>query len=112
MKAPLLRRPLARCSKAPGTQITNERDMTDSLVTSIVMKSNVTLVDICSTRMLGQYGFLAKVGSKQAVGAGSASEHPRQRRPACAATAHEAGPPPVTACGPLLGPPPPSLAGV
>jgi aspartate kinase len=30
-------------------------------MTSIVLKSNVTLVDICSTRMLGQYGFLAKV---------------------------------------------------
>lgn len=38
--------------------------MADCLVTSIVMKSNVTLVDISSTRMLGQYGFLAKVGSK------------------------------------------------
>lgn len=47
--------------QAPGTQITNERDMADCLVTSIVMKSNVTMVDICSTRMLGQYGFLAKV---------------------------------------------------
>lgn len=35
--------------------------MADCLVTSIVMKSNVTMVDICSTRMLGQYGFLAKV---------------------------------------------------
>lgn len=35
--------------------------MSDALMTSIVLKSNVTLVDICSTRMLGQYGFLAKV---------------------------------------------------
>jgi aspartate kinase len=46
---------------APGTVIREQRDMTDSLVTSIVMKSNVTLVDIVSTRMLGQFGFLAKV---------------------------------------------------
>ena len=46
---------------APGTLITAERDMSDVLVTSIVLKQNVTLVDISSTRMLGQYGFLAKV---------------------------------------------------
>jgi aspartate kinase len=35
--------------------------MADVLLTSIVLKSNVTLVDLCSTRMLGQYGFLARV---------------------------------------------------
>ena len=35
--------------------------MSEALMTSIVLKSNVTLVDIVSTRMLGQYGFLAKV---------------------------------------------------
>ncbi len=35
--------------------------MQDSLVTSIVLKNNVTLVDVVSTRMLGQYGFLATV---------------------------------------------------
>ncbi|GAB4818727.1 hypothetical protein N2152v2_005773 [Parachlorella kessleri] len=46
---------------APGTLITSGRDMSEALMTSIVLKSNVTLVDICSTRMLGQYGFLAKV---------------------------------------------------
>lgn len=46
---------------AEGTIITAERDMSCVLVTSIVLKSNVTLVDISSTRMLGQYGFLAKV---------------------------------------------------
>ncbi len=40
--------------------------MEDVLVTSVVIKSNVTLVDITSTRMMGQYGFLAKVG-RQAV---------------------------------------------
>lgn len=33
----------------------------DWLLTSIVRKKNVTMLDIVSTRMLGQYGFLAKV---------------------------------------------------
>ncbi|KAI8009167.1 hypothetical protein LOK49_LG07G00802 [Camellia lanceoleosa] len=32
-------------------------------MTSIVLKRNVTTLDIVSTRMLGQYGFLAKVFS-------------------------------------------------
>lgn len=49
------------CSNAPGTLITEERDMSDVLVTSIVSKANVTLVDVTSSRMMGQYGFLAKV---------------------------------------------------
>lgn len=40
-------------------------------MTSIVLKSNVTLVDICSTRMLGQYGFLAKVFQVGAARRGS-----------------------------------------
>jgi aspartate kinase len=35
--------------------------MSSTLVTSIVLKNNVTLVDVVSTRMLGQYGFLARV---------------------------------------------------
>ncbi|CAN6280561.1 unnamed protein product [Urochloa humidicola] len=48
---------------APGTVITKARDMTKSILTSIVLKSNVTMLDIVSTRMLGQYGFLAKVFS-------------------------------------------------
>jgi aspartate kinase len=46
---------------APGTTITSERDMRDSLVTSIVLKRNVTLLDITSPRMVGQHGFLAAV---------------------------------------------------
>jgi len=37
--------------------------MSKSILTSIVLKSNVTMLDIVSTRMLGQYGFLAKVFS-------------------------------------------------
>jgi aspartate kinase len=48
---------------APGTVITKSRDMSKSILTSIVLKSNVTMLDIVSTRMLGQYGFLAKVFS-------------------------------------------------
>ncbi|KAL8519957.1 hypothetical protein ACS0TY_010769 [Phlomoides rotata] len=47
--------------KAPGTLITKNRDMAKALLTSIVLKQNVTLLDIVSTRMLGQFGFLAKV---------------------------------------------------
>ncbi|KAH1204922.1 Aspartokinase 1, chloroplastic [Glycine max] len=34
-----------------------------ALLTSIVLKRNVTMLDIVSTRMLGQFGFLAKVFS-------------------------------------------------
>jgi len=41
---------------AEGTRISKERDMSCCLVTSIVLKNNVTLVDIVSSRMLGQYG--------------------------------------------------------
>ncbi|KAK9271889.1 hypothetical protein L1049_002254 [Liquidambar formosana] len=48
---------------APGTLITKARDMSKALLTSIVLKQNVTMLDIVSTRMLGQYGFLAKVFS-------------------------------------------------
>ncbi|KAK4477291.1 hypothetical protein RD792_016505 [Penstemon davidsonii] len=50
-------------SKAPGTLITRTRDMSKSVLTSIVLKQNVTMLDIASTRMLGQVGFLAKVFS-------------------------------------------------
>jgi aspartate kinase len=46
---------------AAGTLITSERDMTHALVTSVVLKQNVTLIDVVSNRMLGQYGFLASV---------------------------------------------------
>ena len=48
---------------AVGTVITSltSPDSSTSLLTSIVIKKNVTLFDIVSTRMLGQYGFLAKV---------------------------------------------------
>ncbi|KAL3519234.1 hypothetical protein ACH5RR_017383 [Cinchona calisaya] len=49
--------------KAPGTLITRARDMSEAVLTSIVLKRNVTMLDIVSTRMLGQFGFLAKVFS-------------------------------------------------
>ncbi|XP_024360187.1 aspartokinase 2, chloroplastic isoform X2 [Physcomitrium patens] len=47
--------------QAPGTLITGERDMSEAEMTSIVLKKDVTMLDIQSTRMLGQVGFLAKV---------------------------------------------------
>ncbi|XP_076923446.1 aspartokinase 2, chloroplastic-like [Bidens hawaiensis] len=46
---------------APGTLITKSRDLSKAILTSIVLKRNVTMLDIVSTRMLGQFGFLAKV---------------------------------------------------
>ncbi|XP_059669921.1 aspartokinase 2, chloroplastic-like [Cornus florida] len=48
---------------APGTLITRTRDMSKAVLTSIVLKRNVTMLDIVSTYMLGQFGFLAKVFS-------------------------------------------------
>jgi aspartate kinase len=45
----------------PGTKITNIIPEDESWVKSITYKKNVTLIHIVSTRMLGQYGFLAKV---------------------------------------------------
>lgn len=79
---------------APGTLITKSRDMSkvctvcylpnltiplaenlkcincsfslfQAVLTSIVLKRNVTMLDIVSTRMLGQYGFLAKVNNQR-----------------------------------------------
>ncbi|KAG2706449.1 hypothetical protein I3843_05G093100 [Carya illinoinensis] len=49
--------------QAPGTLITKTRDMDKAVLTSIVLKQNVTMLDIVSTRMLGQVGFLSKVFS-------------------------------------------------
>ncbi|CAM9828012.1 unnamed protein product, partial [Chrysoparadoxa australica] len=47
----------------PGTVITNERcyDGENKLVTAITFKKGVELIDLVSTRMLGQYGFLSQV---------------------------------------------------
>ncbi|KAL0920108.1 hypothetical protein M5K25_009219 [Dendrobium thyrsiflorum] len=49
--------------QTPGTLITKERDMSKAVVTSIVLKPSITMLDIVSTRMPGKYGFLAKVFS-------------------------------------------------
>eukprot|EP01035_Chromulina_nebulosa_P016884 gene16884-22372_t len=48
---------------AVGTVITSTRDKSNTLVTAMTSKNNVQLVDIVSTRMFGQYGFLSKVFS-------------------------------------------------
>jgi aspartate kinase len=47
--------------KHPGTKIVNKVPEEDNWVKSITYKKHVTLIHIVSTRMLGQYGFLARV---------------------------------------------------
>ncbi|MFP3043132.1 aspartate kinase [Treponema primitia] len=46
---------------APGTRIIGTIDKKTGPVRAITSRKNVTLVDIVSTRMVGQYGFLAGV---------------------------------------------------
>lgn len=46
---------------APGSIIVTSHEKRPVPVRAITTKKNVTLIDIVSTRMLGQYGFLAKV---------------------------------------------------
>ncbi|XP_037467487.1 aspartokinase 1, chloroplastic-like [Triticum dicoccoides] len=46
--------------QAPGTMITKTRDMSKSILTSIMLKSNVTMMEIENTSKLGQYAFAAK----------------------------------------------------
>ncbi|MDR1858207.1 MAG: aspartate kinase [Treponema sp.] len=48
---------------APGTRIVATLDKKSVPVRAITTRRDVTLVDIVSTRMLGQYGFLAEVFS-------------------------------------------------
>ena len=45
----------------PGTLILSMLDDSDEMLRVLTFKKKVTVVDIVSTRMLGQYGFLAKV---------------------------------------------------
>jgi aspartate kinase len=45
----------------PGTLIISNSTHQNGLLTAITYKPSQVLVHICSTRMLGQYGFLAKV---------------------------------------------------
>jgi aspartate kinase len=49
--------------EAPGTRIVASLEKGALPVRAITSRKNVTLVDIVSTRMLGQYGFLAEVFS-------------------------------------------------
>lgn len=49
--------------EAPGTRIIPSFEKRSVPVRAITSRRNVTLVDIVSTRMLGQYGFLAEVFS-------------------------------------------------
>ncbi|MDR1971370.1 MAG: aspartate kinase [Treponema sp.] len=49
--------------EAPGTRIVLSMEKKSLPVRAITSRKNVTLVDIVSTRMLGQYGFLAEVFS-------------------------------------------------
>jgi aspartate kinase len=48
---------------APGTRILPSLGGKAGLVQSITIRKNVTLVDIVSSRMLGQYGFMAELFS-------------------------------------------------
>jgi aspartate kinase len=50
-------------SDAPGTRIVPALERRTLPVRAITSRKNITLVDIVSTRMLGQYGFLAEVFS-------------------------------------------------
>lgn len=47
--------------EAPGSIIVTRHEVKPPSVRAITSKKNVTLIDIVSTRMLGQHGFLAKV---------------------------------------------------
>jgi aspartate kinase len=44
-----------------GTIIKREKSKDSRLVTAITFKRGITVLDICSTQMLGAYGFLARV---------------------------------------------------
>ena len=46
---------------APGTRIVSSTEKKQQPLKAISFRKNVTLVDIVSSRMLGQYGFLAEV---------------------------------------------------
>jgi aspartate kinase len=50
--------------QAPGTRIEAGPDPKAPLIRAVTSRNNVTLVDIVSTRMLGQPGFLAQVFSE------------------------------------------------
>ena len=47
--------------QAPGTVITQQTPRTRNIFKSIACKKNITIVNICSTRMLMAYGFLRAI---------------------------------------------------
>eukprot|EP00210_Caulerpa_lentillifera_P009338 g8902.t1 len=47
--------------ESPGTLIQSTRNLKDVLLTSIVIKRGISVVDVVSTSMVGQFGFLADV---------------------------------------------------
>jgi aspartate kinase len=47
--------------QAPGTRIVSSLDKKPGPVRAITSRKNVTLIDVVSTRMVGQYGFLEQV---------------------------------------------------
>lgn len=49
---------------AVGTFIKQEKSLSQRLVTAITYKKGITVLDICSTQMLGAYGFLSRVFSE------------------------------------------------
>ncbi|KAM0928588.1 hypothetical protein ACQ4PT_002572 [Festuca glaucescens] len=51
-------------SQTPGTLITKTRDISESILTSIVLKSNITMLDINSKRVLGQTDLVRMALSK------------------------------------------------
>jgi len=51
----------SRNPKAPGTLIIEKAPATKNIFKSIACKKNITIVDICSTRMLMAYGFLRAI---------------------------------------------------
>ncbi|PWZ41864.1 Aspartokinase 3, chloroplastic [Zea mays] len=52
------------------------------VLTSIVLKSNVTMLDILSTRMLGQYGFPGK-GLMEFLEQRTSARSPPKKDPGC-----------------------------
>jgi aspartate kinase len=51
----------SRNTKAPGTVITTKAPKSGNLFKSIACKKDITLIDICSTRMLMAHGFLRTI---------------------------------------------------
>lgn len=54
-----------------------------AVLTSIVLKRNVTMLDIVSTRMLGQFGFLAKVTESSTVYSDGSISFPNIQKAIC-----------------------------